>query len=69
LVGAAAVGPPCAFPHGLAARASDVFATVAGNIEVFPIGHASFVMETPKGVIYNAPVGEVADYSDLKRLI
>ncbi|WP_418595995.1 MBL fold metallo-hydrolase [Ponticoccus sp. (in: a-proteobacteria)] len=30
-----------------------------------PVHHASFVMETPAGVIYVDPVGEAAEYADL----
>lgn len=34
-----------------------------GTIKVHPVEHASFVMETPAGVIYVDPVGEAAQYS------
>lgn len=66
LAGATALGTVTFLPYAAraAAHAADVFTTPAGNIEVFPIGHASFVMKTPKGVIYNDPVGDVADYSE-----
>lgn len=42
---------------------SDVFAD--GAIKVHPIAHASFVMETPKGVFYVDPVGDPAQYADM----
>ncbi len=43
----------------------DMFSTDAGDIAVHPIAHASFVMETPAGVIYVDPVGDPASYADL----
>jgi L-ascorbate metabolism protein UlaG (beta-lactamase superfamily) len=66
LAGAAALGSVTLLPYAAraAAHAYDVFTTPAGDIQVFPIGHASFVMKTPKGVVYNDPVGDVADYSE-----
>lgn len=46
-----------------AAHASgDVFKTDAGDVTIHPVSHASFVMETPKGVIYVDPVGEASAY-------
>ncbi|MBW3097135.1 MBL fold metallo-hydrolase [Pseudohoeflea coraliihabitans] len=48
-----------------AAAATDTFETGAGDISVHPISHASFVMETPLGVIHVDPVGEPAQYADL----
>ncbi len=42
---------------------SDVFA--GGAIKVHPVGHASFVMETPAGVFYVDPVGDAAGYADM----
>lgn len=47
-----------------AAHAGNEFKTDSGKIEVFPVGHASFVMPTPSGVIYNDPVGDPAQYAD-----
>jgi len=46
---------------------SDMFATGAGYITVHPVAHASFVLETPLGVIYGDPVGDVEQYADLPR--
>ena len=43
----------------------DMFSTGAGDIAVHPVAHASFVMETPAGVIYVDPVGDPASYADL----
>lgn len=43
---------------------SRTFDTDAGRIVVHPVHHASFVMETPVGVIYVDPVGEAATYED-----
>lgn len=39
----------------------------AGSIVVHPVQHASFVMETPAGVIYGDPVGGAGLYADLPR--
>lgn len=46
-----------------AAHAGDTFDTANGQISVFPVDHASFVMPTPAGVIYNDPVGDPANYA------
>ncbi len=43
----------------------DVFDTDAGSVTVHPIAHASVVMETPGGMIYIDPVGDVALYAGL----
>lgn len=47
-----------------AAHAGDSFTTTNGEIEVFPVDHASFVMTTPEGTIYNDPIGDPAMYTD-----
>lgn len=47
-----------------AAHAGNSFDTASGSIEVFPVAHASFVMPTPMGVIYNDPVGDPSIYAD-----
>ena len=47
-----------------AAHAGNQFNTATGVIEVFPVAHASFVMPTPMGMIYNDPVGEPSLYAD-----
>lgn len=66
---AAAAGAITFLPYArrAAAQASDVFAGGAGDIAVHPVSHASFVMETPVGVIYSDPVGEVAAYDAFPR--
>lgn len=50
-----------------AAKASDVYQSSAGDITIHPIDHASFVMETPAGVIYCDPVGDASQYADLPK--
>ncbi len=47
-----------------AAHEGDTFATDSGEIKVFPIDHATFVMTTPVGTIYTDPIGDPAMYSD-----
>ncbi len=51
------------FAVGAAGHSGDVFSTADGDITVHPVAHASFVMETPSGVIYSDPVGDPAQYS------
>ncbi len=48
-----------------AAHASDTFSTEAGDITVHPVEHASFVLETPQGVIYCDPVGDASLFEGL----
>lgn len=48
-----------------AQAAKDSFDTSAGPILISPVSHASFVMETPAGVIYADPVGEPSAYGSL----
>jgi L-ascorbate metabolism protein UlaG (beta-lactamase superfamily) len=64
---AAAIGSITLLPY--AARAAshmgDMFESAGGDITVHPVNHASFVMETPAGIIYSDPVGEPAAYADL----
>ena len=40
-----------------ASNRGNSFPTVSGEIKVPPVFHASFVMKTPSGVVYNDPVG------------
>ncbi len=47
-----------------ASNSGNSFETEAGTVTVHPVSHASFVMETPAGVIYSDPVGDPAQYSD-----
>lgn len=48
-----------------AAHGGDVFVTADGDIVVHPVSHASFVMESPAGVIYVDPTGGPARYQGL----
>ena len=57
-------GTVLAFAARAAGQGGDLFDTPAGPLTVYPVAHASFVMETPKGVIYVDPVGEAARYAD-----
>ncbi len=62
----AALGATTVLPTALLAQAggSNSFETEDGAIVVHPVSHASFVMETPAGVIYSDPVGDPAQYAD-----
>ncbi|WP_136637203.1 MBL fold metallo-hydrolase [Pseudooceanicola onchidii] len=69
LTGAAAAGttlirPYAAMAESHAAMAGDTYTTANGEIVIHPVSHASFVMETPAGVIYNDPVGGADLYKD-----
>ena len=66
IAGAATAGVITMLPYAAraAAHGADMFPTPAGDIKVHPVDHASFVMETPMGTIYNDPVGDPANYSD-----
>lgn len=55
------------FAGSAVAQTGDSFETDSGEIVVHPVSHASFVMETPAGVIYVDPVGPVEQYEDLPR--
>ncbi|SFT02429.1 L-ascorbate metabolism protein UlaG, beta-lactamase superfamily [Sulfitobacter marinus] len=63
---AATVGVITMLPYAAqaAAHGGNTFPTQGGDITVHPVDHASFVMETPIGVIYNDPVGDAANYAD-----
>jgi len=46
--------------------AGDVHDTAGGNtLSIHPVSHASFVMQTPGGVVYNDPVGGADAYAGL----
>lgn len=66
LVSSTAAGSVSVLPFQLnaAAHGADVFATSVGDISVHPISHASFVMQTPRGVLYVDPVGDPSIYGD-----
>lgn len=60
-------GAPILLPFVARAQggAEGRFETGAGALSVHPVAHASFVMETPAGVIYCDPVGDVSQYAGL----
>jgi len=64
---AAALGSVTLLPYAAraASGAGDVFPTGAGDITVYPVSHASFVMATPAGTIFSDPVGDASAYADL----
>lgn len=45
-----------------AGHGGDMYETGMGPLKVHPIHHASLVLETPMGVIYVDPVGDVGEY-------
>lgn len=53
------------FTARAAGHGPDTFMGAGGDIIVHPISHASFVMETPSGVIYCDTVGDAAAYADM----
>ena len=63
---AAAAGVITMLPYAAqaAAHGGHMFPVKGGEVKVHPVDHASFVMETPVGVIYNDPVGDAANYAD-----
>jgi Predicted Zn-dependent hydrolases of the beta-lactamase fold len=64
-----AAGAVIVLPYAQRAAAAevDVFAAGNGDVAVRPVGHASFVLETPAGVIYCDPVGEASLFADLPK--
>jgi len=64
---AATAGTVMILPYATRAFAAsaDTFTVEAGDFVVHPIEHASFVLETPAGVIYSDPVGDPSLYEDL----
>lgn len=62
-----AAGTVAVLPYGAMAQeqAAHTFETVGGPITIHPVSHASFVMETPVGVIYVDPVGEASAFEGL----
>jgi L-ascorbate metabolism protein UlaG (beta-lactamase superfamily) len=62
-LGLAGLGTTTIMPFAARARnGGDRYATDSGEITVYPISHASFVMSVPGLVIYNDPVGGAAAY-------
>ncbi len=67
---AVAMGGVTLLPYAAQAaghEAANTFKTATGEIKIHPVAHASFVMETPAGTIYNDPVGEVSAYAAFPR--
>ncbi|KGM49158.1 MBL fold metallo-hydrolase [Pseudooceanicola atlanticus] len=64
LGGATLIRPYAAMAESHGAMGGDMFKTANGEIAIHPVSHASFVMETPGGVIYNDPVGGANLYDD-----
>lgn len=64
--GAAGLAATTVLPYAALAQegGSQSFETAGGEVTVHPVSHASFVMETPVGVIYNDPVGGAEAYAD-----
>ena len=64
--GAVAAGAAVILPYAAMAEQhmADSYETAEGSVTIHPISHASFVMETPLGIIYNDPVGDPALYAD-----
>ncbi|SMX46548.1 MBL fold metallo-hydrolase [Maliponia aquimaris] len=62
----AAAGGITVLPFGARAggHLPNEFKTSQGTLTVHPVHHASIVMETPAGVLYVDPVGDIADYAD-----
>lgn len=62
---AAAAGVVTILPYSARAggHGHDTFDTPAGPISITPVSHASFVAQTPLGVIYVDPVGGADKYS------
>ncbi|MGK7653533.1 MBL fold metallo-hydrolase [Roseovarius sp. B08] len=66
LIGSAAVGTVTVLPSlALAAEEGASMSFLDGAVSIHPISHASFVMETPAGVVYVDPVGEASEYEGL----
>lgn len=66
LTGTAVTGATVFLPYAAMAQtgAGDQFDAAEGPVTVHPVSHASFVMETPVGTIYNDPVGDASAYAD-----
>ena len=63
---AATVGAITVLPYAATgAGHSGALSFADGQVTVHPISHASFVMETPSGVVYVDTVGEASGYADM----
>mgnify|MGYP005988998563 CR=1 FL=1 len=67
LTNSAALGAITVLPFSVnaAGHQENTFKTDNGAVTITPVSHASFVMETPAGVIYVDPVGDSASYDGL----
>ena len=73
LTAAAAAGTTLVRPYAAMAEShaaakggmGDAFKSANGEVVIHPVSHASFVMETPAGVIYNDPVGGAKLYEEM----
>lgn len=66
LIGTAAAGTVTVLPSlAFAAEEGASMSFLDGAVSIHPISHASFVMETPAGVVYVDPVGEASEYEGL----
>ncbi|MFK7942565.1 MAG: MBL fold metallo-hydrolase [Paracoccaceae bacterium] len=63
LATAAATGTITLLPFSASAD-GHAFSTPAGDVKIHPMSHASFIMETPEGVIYVDTVGSSESYAD-----
>lgn len=64
--GAAAFGAVTILPSiSMAAAHGATFTLMDGKITIHPVSHASFVMETPAGVVYVDTVGEASQYEGM----
>ncbi|EPX86892.1 MBL fold metallo-hydrolase [Salipiger mucosus] len=61
---AAGAGAITVLPYAARAEAHMSDSFMDGKVTVHPVSHASFVMETPAGVIYVDPVGGAGQYGD-----
>jgi L-ascorbate metabolism protein UlaG (beta-lactamase superfamily) len=62
----AAAGAFAVLPFAARAQGAepDIFPTATGEIAVYPVDHASVVLNTPQGWVYIDPVGDAAAYAD-----
>lgn len=69
LASAAAAGTVTFLPFAAraAGHAGDRFVTSMGDLDIFPIAHASFVMTSQAGTTYVDPVGDASDYDGMAR--
>jgi len=64
VTGTALIRPYAAMAESHGEMGGDMFKTANGEVSIHPVSHASFVMETPSGVLYVDPVGGADAYAD-----